>query len=77
LRSYGSRMPALLDRSALESAGIESFFSNENVASLGGLQVWIPEQEIRLLVREKDAEEAKKILSQTAPGEQTGENETT
>jgi len=62
LRSYGDRMSAILDRSVLQSAGIESFFSNENVASLGGLQTWIPEQEIKLMVRGEDLEAARQSL---------------
>ena len=37
-------------------------FNNENVASLGGLQTWIPEQEIKLMVRGEDAEAAREIL---------------
>ena len=64
LRSYGDRTSAVLDRSVLQSAGIESFFSNENVASLGGLQTWIPEQEIKLMVRGEDVEAATQILEQ-------------
>src|ERR1700675_1551325 len=64
LRGYGSRVAALLDRSVLQSAGIESFFSNENVASLGGLQTWIPEQELKLMVRGEDVEAATQILEQ-------------
>jgi hypothetical protein len=64
LRSYGDRISALLDRSLLQSAGIDTFFSNENVASLGGLQTWIPEQEIRLMIRGEDVEAAVQILKQ-------------
>src|ERR1700722_5151611 len=64
LRSYGDRISALLDKSVLQSAGIDTFFYNENVASLGGLQTWIPEQEIKLMVRGEDMEAAVQILEQ-------------
>ncbi|SRR5260221_1500141 len=64
LRTYGDRISALLDRNVLQSAGIDTFFYNENVASLGGLQTWIPEQEIKLMVRGEDMEAAVQILDQ-------------
>jgi hypothetical protein len=64
LRSNGDRISALLDRSVLQSADIDTFFYNENVASLGGLQTWIPEQEIKLMVRGEDMEAAVQILDQ-------------
>jgi len=66
LRSYGDRISALLDRSILQSAGIDTFFYNENAASLGGLQTWIPEQEIKLMIRGEDVEAAVQILEQQA-----------
>jgi len=65
-------MPAaFVEKSVLEDAGIECYLQDENVVrmdwflsnALGG---------IKLIVREKDAAEAEKILSQGPSAEQAG-----
>jgi hypothetical protein len=71
LRRYSEMPAAFVDKSVLEDAGIECYLQDENVVrmdwflsnALGG---------IKLIVREKDAAEAEKILSQGASTESAG-----
>jgi len=64
---YGGVSEALLRKSMLDSAGIESFLGNENLVRLD----WFYSNlvgGIKLMVREEDAETARKVLDQN-PGE--------
>jgi hypothetical protein len=71
LRRYRDMPAAFVEKSVLEDAGIECYLQDDNVVrmdwlwsnALGG---------IKLIVREKDAEEAEKILSLGPPTEQAG-----
>jgi len=71
LRRYSEMPAAFVEKSVLEDAGIECYLQDENVVrmdwflsnALGG---------IKLIVREKDAAEAEKILSQGPSAEQAG-----
>lgn len=71
LRRYSEMPAAFVEKSVLEDAGIECYLQDENVVrmdwfwsnAMGG---------IKLIVREKDAEEAEKILTQGPSTEQTG-----
>jgi hypothetical protein len=71
LRRYRDMPAAFVEKSVLEDAGIECYLQDDNVVrmdwlwsnALGG---------IKLIVREKDAGEAEKILSQEPPTEQEG-----
>ena len=65
-------MPAVfIEKSVLENAGIQCFLQDDNVVrmdwfwsnAMGG---------IKLLVREKDAEDAEKVFSQGPPAEPHG-----
>ena len=63
---YGGVPEALLAKSMLESAGIESFLGDENLVRLD----WFYSNlvgGIKLLVREEDAETARKVLEQNIP----------
>lgn len=71
LRRYRDMPAAFVEKSVLEDAGIECYLQDDNVVrmdwlwsnALGG---------IKLIVREKDAGDAEKILSQEPPSEQAG-----
>lgn len=71
LRRYSEMPAAFVEKSVLEDAGIECYLQDENVVrmdwfwsnALGG---------IKLIVREKDAAEAEKILSEGPSPEQVG-----
>jgi len=73
LRRYRDMPPAFVDRNVLESVGIECFLQDENIIridwflsnALGG---------IKLIVREKGAEEADKILQETTAVEFADDN---
>lgn len=67
LRRYRNMPAALVEKSVLDAAGIECFLQDDKLARmdwLGNAIDWI-----KLLVREKDAEEAEEILRQTAPSQ--------
>ena len=66
LAQYFNVLEAMLAKSILESAGIESFLANSNIARLYGL---IPNifGGLKLFVRSDDLEAAKSILEQTPP----------
>jgi hypothetical protein len=64
---YGGVPEALLGKSMLESAGIESFLGDENLVRLD----WFYSNlvgGIKLMVREEDAETARKLLEKNIPG---------
>jgi len=64
---YGGVPEALLAKSMLESAGIESFLGDENLVRLD----WFYSNlvgGIKLMVREDDAETARKLLEKNIPG---------
>jgi len=71
LRRYSELPAALVEKSVLEDAGLECYLQDENVVrmdwfwsnAMGG---------IKLIVREKDAADAEKILSQGASPERAG-----
>lgn len=59
---------AFVEKSVLDDAGIECFLQDDNVVRMDWL--WSNAMGgIKLLVREKDAEEALKLLSQSPPDE--------
>lgn len=63
---YGGVPEALVAKSMLDSAGIESFLSDENLVRLD----WFYSNlvgGIKLMVREEDAETARKVLEQNIP----------
>lgn len=63
---YGAMPEAMVAESMLDSAGIESFLSDENLVRLD----WFYSNlvgGIKLLVREEDAETARKVLEQNIP----------
>jgi len=66
IRRYQDLPEALLSKSILESAGIQSFLADENLVRID----WFYSNlvgGIKLLVRGEDAETASKILAQDAP----------
>lgn len=66
IRRYQGLSEALLSKSILESAGIESFLADENLIRID----WFYSNlvgGIKLLVRGEDAEEAIKVLEQSTP----------
>jgi len=65
-------MPAaFVEKSVLEDAGIECYLQDDNVVRMDWL--WSNAMGgIKLIVREKDAGDAEKILSQEPPSEQAG-----
>jgi Putative prokaryotic signal transducing protein len=70
LRRYRNMPAALVEKSVLDAAGIECFLQDDKLGRmdwLGNAKDWI-----KLLVREKDAEEAEEILSQTPPSSLLG-----
>lgn len=69
LRIYRDMPAAFVEKSVLEDAGIECYLQDDNVVRMDWL--WSNAMGgIKLIVREKDAEEAEKILSQVPPIEQ-------
>ena len=71
LRKYRDLPAAFVEKSVLEEAGIECFLQDDNVVRMDWL--WSNAMGgIKLIVREKDAEDAEKILSQGAVSEQAG-----
>ncbi|MGB7848724.1 MAG: DUF2007 domain-containing protein [Candidatus Acidiferrum sp.] len=63
LRRYRDMPAAFVEKSVLEDAGIDCFLQDDNVVRMDWL--WSNAMGgIKLVVREKDAEEAEKILSQ-------------
>jgi Putative prokaryotic signal transducing protein len=72
LRRYRDMPAAFVEKSVLEDAGVECFLQDDNVVRMDWL--WSNAMGgIKLIVREKDAEEAEKILNQGPPAEQPGE----
>jgi Putative prokaryotic signal transducing protein len=64
LRRYRDMPTAFVEKSVLDATGIECFLQDDNVVRMDWL--WSNAMGgIKLLVREKDAEEAETILSQT------------
>ena len=66
IRRYQNLPEALLSKSILDSAGIESFLADENLVRID----WFYSNlvgGIKLLVREEDAETASKLLAQEPP----------
>lgn len=64
LRRYRDMPAAFVEKSVLEDAGIECFLQDGNVVRMDWL--WSNAMGgIKLVVRQKDAEEAEKLLSQT------------
>ena len=61
---YGVLPDALVAKSILDSAGMESFLANENMVRLGWSNLV---GGIKLMVREEDADTAKKLLEQSVP----------
>jgi putative signal transducing protein len=69
LRRYRDMPAAFVEKSVLEDAGIECYLQDDNVVRMDWL--WSNAMGgIKLIVRENDAEEAEKILSQGPPIEQ-------
>jgi hypothetical protein len=70
LRRYRDMPAAFVEKSVLEGAGIECYLQDDNVVRMDWL--WSNAMGgIKLIVREKDAEEAEKVLSQGPLLEQT------
>lgn len=66
LRRYRDVPAAFVEKSALENAGIECFLQDDNVVRLDWF--WSNAMGgIKLIVRESEAEEASKILSEARP----------
>ena len=64
LRRYRDMPAAFVEKSVLEDAGIECFLQDDNVVRMDWL--WSNAMGgIKLVVRQNDAEEAEKLLSQT------------
>jgi Putative prokaryotic signal transducing protein len=64
LRRYRDMPAALVEKSVLEDAGIECFLQDDNVVRMDWL--WSNAMGgIKLVVRQNDAEDAEKLLSQT------------
>lgn len=71
LRRYRDMPVAFVEKSVLEDAGIECYLQDDNVVRMDWL--WSNAMGgIKLIVREKDAEEAEKILSQGPVSEEAG-----
>lgn len=69
LRRYRDMPQAFVEKSVLEDAGFECFLQDDNVVRMDWL--WSNAMGgIKLVVREKDAEEAERLLSRS-PAEQT------
>lgn len=65
LRRYRDMPAAFVEKSVLEDAGIECFLQDDNVVRMDWL--WSNAMGgIKLVVRQNEAEEAEKLLSQTA-----------
>jgi len=70
LRRYRDMPQAFVEKSVLEDAGIACFLADDNVVRMD----WLWSNAIggiKLVVREKDAEEAEKLLS-ASPADETG-----
>jgi hypothetical protein len=66
LRKYRDMPSAFVEKSVLEAAGIECFLQDDNVVRMDWL--WSDAiGGIKLVLRQQDAEEAEKILSETPP----------
>jgi len=76
LRRYRDMPAAFVEKSVLDAAGIDCFLQDDNVVRMDWL--WSNAMGgIKLMVREKDAEEAERLLNQEPPKEQPdtdGEN---
>jgi len=71
LRRYRDMPAAFVEKSVLEDAGIECYLQDDNVVRMDWL--WSNAMGgIKLIVREKDAVDVEKILSQQPPSEQAG-----
>ncbi len=71
LRRYRDMPAAFIEKGVLDAAGIKAFLQDDNVVRLDWL--WSNAMGgIKLIVREKDAEEAEAILSQKPVEEQAG-----
>jgi len=71
LRRYRDMPAAFVEKSVLEDAGIECFLQDDNVVRMDWL--WSNAMGgIKLIVREKDAADAEKILGQGTSSEQAG-----
>jgi len=62
IHEFGDMAEALLAQGCLESAGIESFLADLNIARIE----WPVSRGLRLQVEAEDAEEAIKLLEQSA-----------
>ena len=75
LRRYRDMPAAFVEKSVLEDAGITCYLQDDNVIRMDWL--WSNAMGgIKLLVRERDAEEAARILSQAQSAQQEGESGT-
>jgi len=73
LRRYRDMPAAFVEKSVLDAAEIECFLQDDNVVRMDWL--WSNAMGgIKLIVREKDAPEAERILSQQPPPEPAGSN---
>ncbi len=63
IRQFGDMAEALLAKGCLESAGIEAFLADANIARLE----WPVSRGMRLQVNADDAEAANTLLEQIAP----------
>jgi hypothetical protein len=71
LRRYRDMPTAFIEKGVLDAAGIQTFLQDDNVVRMDWL--WSNAMGgIKLIVREKDAEEAEAILSQKPVEEQGG-----
>lgn len=75
LRRYRDMPAAFVEKSVLEDAGITCYLQDDNVIRMDWL--WSNAMGgIKLLVRERDAEEAEKILNQAQSAQQEGDSGT-
>ncbi len=63
IRQFGDMAEALLAKGCLESAGIEAFLADANIARLE----WPLSRGVRLQVNADDAEAATAVMEQLAP----------
>jgi Putative prokaryotic signal transducing protein len=68
IRQFGDMSEALMAEGCLESAGIESFLTDANVARLE----WPITRGMRLQVKADDAEAAIAVLEQSSGGDSNG-----
>jgi hypothetical protein len=76
LRRYRDMPTAFVEKSVLDAVGIECFLQDDNVVRMDWL--WSNAMGgIKLMVRQGDAQEAEKILSQGPPAEQAAADQDT